>query len=165
MSRINIIATQSNQGLQLTTQQQEIIRINGIVRRGACSTFTFSKGLIGKVFDLQRNKPNIPQNISVTGTVLEETVQGQGGNPLKQYKFFLEIEDKDDSTKKIFEDTLYQVDVALKHKRTHTIVSRGKLEKLPGTRYGAKFTLDLTDEGEYEILIGTPAKPPTQASP
>jgi len=148
----NGIYAQAGNPIQVTDQIKAIIRVNGLLRRGGIDTFNFSKGVTGRVTELQHIKPNIPSTVDITGSVF---LNGPGNYV---YNFF--INDKDTFTNGKFESDLSGVYIALKHTKTKKIVSRTQFERLSSPYYGGKATLKLVDEGEYEILIGAVAKPP-----
>ena len=154
MSLINAngIYAQAGNPIQVTDQIKASIRVNGLLRKGRIDTFNFSKGVTGRVTELQHIKPNIPTTVEITGSVSLDNSSG--------YVYNFVVNDKDTRTNGKFEGDLCGVYIALKHTKTKQIVSRTQFERLPSPYYGGKATLKLADEGEYEILIGSVAKPP-----
>ena len=153
MSLINAngVYTQTGSPIQITEQTKAIVRVNGLLRKGGIETFKFSKGVTGSVTELKYTKPNIPTTVRISGTV-------SAGFGSYIYNFI--IADKAPTNVK-FENDLCGVYIALKHVKTNKIISRTQFDRLSAPDYGGKATLPLKDEGEYEILIGSTAKPPS----
>ncbi len=140
----NLILSQSQTPASPTPQQLAIIKLNNQLRTNRKSTFQFSKSAPNnEVTSLTLG------TLTVTGTVIPNS------NGTYSYKF--KTKETNDATKQDFEKNLKDVYIALKHK-TQGIISRGQFTVLTDA-YGVHCTLDLKDEGEYEILIGSRAKP------
>ncbi len=140
----NLILSQSQTPASPTPQQLAIIKLNNQLRTNRKSTFQFSKSASNnEVTSLTLN------TLTVTGTVIP--------NSDGTYSYKFKTKETNDAIKQDFEKNLKDVYIALKHK-TQGVISRGQFVILTDA-YGVHCTLDLKDEGEYEILIGSRAKP------
>ena len=140
----NLILSQSQTPASPTPQQLAIIKLNNQLRTNRKSTFQFSKSASNnEVTSLTLN------TLTVTGTVIP--------NSDGTYSYKFKTKETNDAIKQDSEKNLKDVYIALKHK-TQGVISRGQFVILTDA-YGVHCTLDLKDEGEYEILIGSRAKP------
>ena len=153
MLRINELAlTQSQNQPVISAQSQLTIDINIALRKRIRSKFSFDKN-----FSSSKEVISFTQEtMNVKGTL--------GVNNSGNYTFTLRITETGDmnTKKQPLEKHMKDVYVAVKHIPSRNIASRAQFSTVAGPDWGVTTTLDLGPEGDYEILIGNPAKPPAK---
>ena len=148
MLKINDLAlTQSQNPFVISEQSKLIIQINVGLRKNVRSKFAFDKN-----FSTNKGVISFSQNTMET----KGTLGVNGGI----YTFTLLMTETGDldSKKKPLEAHMKDVYVAVKHIPSNKIISRAQFSTI-SVGWGVTAKLDLGPEGEYEILIGRPAKP------
>jgi hypothetical protein len=153
MVTIPIITTQSSPLFSFTQQQQATIELGTFLRKNRLMDFKYdssnvTNGAVVAVFP----KRTVGTR-EVSGEISKDAQDG------KIY-FTLIVDEKDAQTQKQFEDDVAGIYAGLKLRSSRQILTRCQIAKLPGGQWGAKIKLELEKSGDYEFLIGTPAKPP-----
>ncbi len=150
MFSISMLATQSGNPLSLTSQQQTGMELSRFLRKNK---------LMDCKYDASQTKNNakvIVFSKSIdTREISGEIIKRHDGKDVCT----LIIEETNDQKNK-FENDAAGIWVGLKLRGSRQISSRTQITKLPTPKWGAMITLELDNSGDYELVVGTPAKPP-----
>ena len=151
MPGIIITATQSSGVPSLTDKQLTGMELSRFLRKNRLMDFKYDASQTNN-----NAKVTVFSKSIDTREVSGEIIKRHDGKDV----FTLIIAETNDQTKRKFEDDAAGIWVGLKLRGSRQVSSRTQITKLPASKWGAMITLELDKSGDYELVIGSPAKPP-----